>query len=380
MGATSIEWTDFSVNPIRARLRDAAHAGLTKGGYGSGVGHYCEKISPGCAFCYSSGTQARFGMPGFPGEQKGEPAVEAWFDESVLKEVLGRRIPTRFFWCDMTDLFGRWVPDEWIVKCFALMAITPGHTHQVLTKRTERMAECVNGKEFGHQIYKQVSAWLDEGSAGLLGHSWERVSGLAEIDTETGGGIYEWTRWRLPLANLWLGTSVEDQKRADERIPDLLRCPAAVRFLSVEPLLGPIDLANVRHADGEHVTDALRGETHYLPTTCIDENGPAVSWVIVGGESGPGVRPMDPRWARNIQRQCHAAGVPFFFKQWGKHIPCRLQNGSLHGQNGVIYNCLQASTNFSDEDFAVAVGKKAAGRMLDGRTWDEMPGKAVARG
>ena len=147
MATTSIEWTDFSHNPIRARLKDAAHAGVTKGGYGSGVGHYCEKISSGCAKCYSSTAQKRFRMPEFPGA-KGMPLVggnvEVFLDEARLVEPLSWRKPRKVFICDMTDPFGQWVPFEWIDRIFAVMALTPHITWQILTKRPERMAEFFN--------------------------------------------------------------------------------------------------------------------------------------------------------------------------------------------------------------------------------------------
>lgn len=303
MGDTSIEWTDHSINPIRARLRDAAHAGLTKGGYGAGVGHYCEKISPGCALCYASTSQARFGMPAFPGVQKVAPSaaevglatvavnekVEVFFDDSRVQEVLSRKKPTKYFWCDQTDLFGRWVPDDWIDRCFAVMALTPWHTHQVLTKRAERMAGYCSSLVEASRLRNQ-----------------NHLAAREHFDFLLHG---------MPK-NVWLGVSVEDQPRADERIPHLLKCPATVRFLSVEPLLGAVDLANVRHSDGEHVTDALNGETVYLPSTCIDQ-AVGIDWVIVGGESGPRARPCDLKWIHDIVMQCGDAGVPVFVKQVG---------------------------------------------------------------
>src|SRR5262245_53283923 len=126
MAETSIEWTDHSINPIRARTAD-------------GVGHYCQKVSPGCANCYASRLQPRFGMPEFKGTGDPPGDRERFLDESKLAEVLRRKKPTRYFWCDMTDLFGAWVPDEWIDECFSVMGATPQHTHQVLTKRPERM-------------------------------------------------------------------------------------------------------------------------------------------------------------------------------------------------------------------------------------------------
>jgi protein gp37 len=201
MGKTSIQWTDFSWNPIRARDRQGHW------------GHYCEKISSGCANCYASRMQKRFGMPEFPGQKPTGLMPDVYLDEKRLKEPLSWRTPRKVFVCDMSDLFGPWVPSDWLNRIFSVMEQCTRHTFQVLTKRTKAMADYL---------------------------SWR------------------WGEGRIPSRNIWVGTSVENQQRADERIPHLLRCPAAVRFLSAEPLLGPIDLS------------AYLGELH---------------WVIVGGES-----------------------------------------------------------------------------------------------
>ena len=147
----------------------------------------------------------------------------------------------------------------------------------------------------------------------------------------------------FPMPNVWLGVSVEDQAAADARIPWLLKTPAAVRFLSIEPLLGPVDLRAWLHKF--EVSQAA-----FIEGKCFGgHRGSEINWVIVGGESGPGARPMEAEWVDQICDQCNAASVPFFFKQWGEFNCCR-----------------------------VRVGKKKAGRMLRGRTWDDMP-KGVAR-
>jgi len=216
MSATAIQWTDHSQNPIRAKLKSGA------------IGHYCEKISSGCANCYASKMQARFKMPSFPGAGKRDEDVEIFFDDEKLHEVLRRRKPTKYFWCDMSDMFGSWVPDEWIDKCFATMALTPQHTHQVLTKRPERMAEYTRSSDVGQRIFEAANALCDRTG---FSDGWKRWNSGGEHTAV----------W--PLPNVWLGTSVEDQKSADGRIPHLLRCQAAVRFLSCEPLLGAIDLS-----------------------------------------------------------------------------------------------------------------------------------------
>lgn len=289
MGKTPIEWTDFSINPIRARLGDA-------------VGHYCEKVSPGCKNCYASRLQPRFRMPPFQ-EQRHE-GVEPFLDASKLAEVLRRQKPTRWFWCDMSDLFGEWVPFEWIAACFGVMAASPDHTFQVLTKRPARMREWF--------------AWAREISCddcNLLVRHHGSTHARVGLMPEPGSGHMPW-----PLPNVWLGVSCEDQQRADERIPLLLQCPAAVRFVSAEPLLGPQDLSEWLHGVClDHDTcmggpgiHACRGHPGGWEPTGID-------WVIVGGESGPGARPCNVEWIRSIVHQCQNAGVPCFVKQLGAH-------------------------------------------------------------
>ncbi len=270
MGKTSIEWVrnpdgspGHTINPIRAESDEGR------------VGHYCEKVSAGCKNCYSSRMQRRFGMPEFPEARSG--GVRPFFDLGKLDEVRLRKIPTRYFWCDMTDLFGAWVPDEWIGQCFVTMATTPHHTHLVLTKRPERMRKLLSDPPLSFPL--------------------EMLGGK-------------------PLSNVHLGVSCEDQATADARIPILLDTPAAVRFVSAEPLLDPIDFTRlpIQHEDGDYHCDqdALRGVNRW--------NGrpmPKLDWVIVGGESGPKARPMDLHWARSIVAQCRAAGVPVFVKQLG---------------------------------------------------------------
>lgn len=255
MAKTSIEWTDFSINPIRARWKPGSFkpSWSEKGFISSTGGHYCEKVSPGCKFCYASRMQPRFGMPTFNEAIARRDDIEVYLDESKLQQVLCRKKPTKYFWCDLTDMFGDWVCDEWIGKCFATMFATPQHIHQVLTKRAERM-----------QAY---------------------VSRLAIS---------------LELPNVWFGVSAENQQYADERIPLLLQTPAAVRFVSYEPALGPINFERFGYV------------------------GADINWVIAGGESGPGARPSHPEWFRSIRDQCEAAGVAYFMKQIterGKKIP-----------------------------------------------------------
>lgn len=283
MGATSIEWTDRSVNPIRARL-------------GGKVGHYCEKVSAGCAHCYASRMQSRFGMPPFQEQRRLD--VEPFFDVTRLDEVLRRRKPTRWFWCDMSDLFGVWVSGDWIDQCFAVMALTPQHTHQILTKRPERMREYLAHRyrrgAINNAACLRWNAPVWSQAAGqkptLIGPSW-------------------------PLPNVWLGVSCEDQAAADARILTLRETPAAVRFVSLEPLLGPIDL----YRGGWSLIEPLRSPS--------GKSWPGLDWVIVGGESGPNPRPCDVAWIRRIVEQCRAAGTAVFVKQLGSNIRDRNDAG-----------------------------------------------------
>lgn len=278
MGVTSIQWTDRSINPIRARDVDSG-----------AVGHYCEKIAPGCANCYSSNFQKRFHMRPFPGVGRKPDNTELFLDESKLNEVRRRKIPTKWFWCDMTDLFGEWVKPEWIAACFRTMDDTPWHTHQILTKRIERVR----------------GAWTPPNKP-----------------RKPGEGI------SICRENVWLGTSISDQRTAEKSVPELLKCRelAPVLFLSIEPLLGPVDLTRVGNHDGTlanrfdgnclYVGDIGGAEYSWTPRNFL-------RWVIVGGESGPNARPCRPEWIRSIVQQCKDAGVPCFVKQMGGNVVTR---------------------------------------------------------
>jgi protein gp37 len=216
----------------------------------------CDKVSPGCAHCYAETFAERFrGVPGHPYEQG--------FDVRLVPEKLGEpqrwKEPKRVFVNSMSDLFHEAVPDDYIAEVWKTMSVARRHTYQVLTKRAERMRD----------VMPRLVATF---------------------------GV---------LPNVWLGVSAENQHFADERVPLLLQTPAAVRFMSAEPLLGSIDLRRA------HVTKVQ------LPNW---PNPTRVDWVIVGGESGPKARPFDVAWARSIVAQCKAAGVACFVKQLGAHV------------------------------------------------------------
>ncbi len=261
MNRTAIQWTDFTSNPIK-------YQHITGDTVWS-----CVKVSAGCQNCYAEALAKRFGRGG-PFTVSQMVITKPVLDEAELKALLSvKRLPpgSKVFVGDMTDIFGEWVPDEMIDRLYATFALRPDVVFQVLTKRPERRRN-------------------------FLTAAHEAVWRIVREATGSGAGI----PW--PLPNVWEGTSVEDQDAADVRIPALLATPAAVRYLSVEPLLGPVDImVGFQWARGS-LSD------HYKPP---------IDWVIVGGESGAGARPMDIAWARSLRDQCAAAGVAFFMKQMG---------------------------------------------------------------
>jgi protein gp37 len=256
---TGIEWTEATWNPVTG----------------------CDRVSEGCDHCYALTLAKRLKAMGNPRYSRdGNPRTSGpGFGVSIhrdkLQEPLGWREPRIVFVNSMSDLFHREVPADFIADVFDVMADTPRHTYQVLTKRPGRMASL-------------LQAWIADGFQ--------------------------------PPGNVWLGTSVENQRWADIRVPKLLETPAAVRFLSCEPLLGPIDLSPWLESDA------------------------GLDWVIAGGESGPGARPMNAEWAVALRDACAIHQVAFFFKQWGGRTP------------------------------------KAGGRELDGRIHSDLPPLAAVAG
>ena len=303
VGRSKIEWTDSTWSPVTG----------------------CVEVSEGCEHCYAKTFAERWrGVPGHPYEQG--------FDLKLWPERLGLplrwRKPRRVFVNSMSDLFfdARQVPDEFVARVFATMAATPQHTYQILTKRPGRMASLLADEAFPGEVAGHLFA-LAVGDDGRIDH------GLLERAANP------WEDW--PLPNVWLGVSVENQRWAKVRIPKLLVTPAAVRFLSCEPLLGPLSLAEWVHhpfyspfAESSYGAGAdyvacqrcgdLRGasDLHMVdrfgrPVTKHGRPLDTVGWVIVGGESGPGARPMGPEWARALVRQCRDAQIPVFVKQIG---------------------------------------------------------------
>jgi protein gp37 len=311
---TKIEWTEESWNFI----------------FG------CSHASQGCKNCYAEVMSNRLArMPHtrdrYAGtvNERGRFTGQINFDEKSLLKPLSIKKPTTFF-ISMSDLFHENVKDEWIDKAFAVMALCPQHTFQILTKRPERMRDYFNHSDRHNEIELAANKILpNEGHPSF-------------------GGKHLLPS--LPLKNCWLGVSVENQKTADERIPLLLETPAAIRFLSIEPLLDGINLDKAWMNTGNIVFDFA-----------VSYGLEMIDWVIVGGESGANARPMHPDWARSIRDQCQAAGVKFFFKQWGEFVSV----SEVAGKGEHHY--------FPDGATVRRVGKKNAGRTLDGKIWDEFP-------
>lgn len=313
---SKIEWTDHTFNPW--------------------IG--CTKVGPGCDHCYAERMDHRFGGGHWgPGAERRRTKPGNW--EAVKKwnrKAAAAGTRARVFVASLADWADNEVPDVWRADLWALIAQCPDLDFLLLTKRIGRVADLLPWKE-------NEQAW----------------------------------------PNVWIGATVVNQDEADRDIAKLVAVPAAVRFLSMEPLLGPVKLPRVDfHCDLCGGTGKLarfpKGTCHHcdgrgsIPAISTDPRfgTPAtpmrfIHWVIVGGESGPGARPMAPDWARDIRDQCQAAGVPFLFKQWGEHGPNWLNDDS--GQK------------IPGSEWVDRMGKHLAGRELDGRTWDEVPGVAYDR-
>ncbi len=348
MGDNSkIEWTDATWNPTRG----------------------CSLVSAGCTNCYAMRQAHRF--KSYKGLTRMTSNGPTWTGEVRLIEKqldypLRLKKPYMIFVNSMSDLFHETLSFESVAAVFGVMAAARWHIFQVLTKRPERMHEFFKWAAREDAIGGGVNAAVTE----MFGVSQlneylirnDRVNEL-EGDGEYDHLITDPPYW--PLSNVWLGVSVEDQKIADERIPWLLRTPAAVRWVSYEPALGPVDFS--RHIE--------------IRMHSLDEP-PEVNlqWIVCGGESGPSARPMNPNWARSVRDQCIAADIPFFFKQHGEWIETdAVPGGDLGGdmRRGKVRIVKWEGENnghFRRGDALVRiVGKKNAGRLLDGRTWDECP-------
>jgi protein gp37 len=338
-GKNGISWTDATWNPV--------------------VG--CSIVSPACTNCYAMAQAARIermtgGNTHYAGTTKVVNGKPVWTGklvlapDHILTAPLRWRRPRRVFVNSMSDLFHEDMPDEWIDRVFAIMALSPQHTFQILTKRPERMRRHLSHDGRLRGIAMIAGKMVDE--RGFDGD----VASDAVLDGP----------W--PLPNVWLGVTAEDQARADERIPSLLETPAAVRFVSAEPLLGPVNLARIRIAPDHHtIIDALDGYA-------LEAGGrTGLDWIIVGGESGPGARPTHPDWIRSIRDQCAAAGVAFHFKQRGDWS--WLEPGDGEWPTDMPKFCrIGIDGRRSPDGWPMQrVGKHFAGRLLDGVIHDAFP-------
>jgi protein gp37 len=300
---TSIEWTHRpetrgaagakTWNPIRARNKETGKTGT-----------FCTRISPGCQHCYASTINKRFGN-GLEFTVPNLDKVEFFVDERILQEPLKQKKPCTIFVGDMFDLFHEAIPTTMLDEVFAVAAACQNHTFQFLTKRTARM--------------RKYFTEIQDDDKDM--HRWAALASMI-ADSPCTAGYVEDLAW--PVPHFWLGASVEDNKRAVERIPDLLQTPAAVRFLSVEPQLEDVHIDCIEWNDGEGriLLHPLAGTAEVLDSNSMDiisddPENPCISWVICGGESGPGARPFNLAWAESLLEQCRAAGTPFFFKQMG---------------------------------------------------------------
>ena len=290
---TKIEWTDVTHQ-------------LTTG---------CMQCSPGCANCYAERMHRRLHGKGLPLYQQPFGEVKCWPEQiaaiSSLKVPRKHKGSYRVFVNSMSDLFHKDVPLSFILFAFVAFAARQDITFQVLTKRADRMAALIN-------------AWIKD-----------RVT------------FREGITGRLPN-NIWPMVTICNQEEAERNIPYLLQVHAAVRGVSIEPMLGPVllDMPPARFHERE------------------------LDWVICGGETGPGARPMHPDWVRSLRDQCQEAGVPFFFKSWGDWLPeCHMTKETRFNAKEVLH----WPPRYTGVK-TYRVGKKAAGRVLDGRTWEEFPG------
>lgn len=351
---TSIEWTDATWNPVRG----------------------CSRVSQGCVNCYAETIAARFSDEGaaFHLYADRSKSGSKWTGKVALVaehllDPLRWRKPRMIFVNSMSDLWHENLRADDQAEVYGVMAAAWWQTFQVLTKRPENRCDAFADPMFA----KEVEA---RGAKHFI------PSGLEK---------FTW-----PLPNVWEGVSVEDQKTADERIPLLLQTPAAIRFVSYEPALGPVDFTKIAVSDGtkrNSLTGMFYGQRAETPdgkVALIDiQTEPHLDWIIAGGESGPGARPAHPDWFRSVRDQCEAAGVAFFFKQRGEYTwgvpplgywerPKKSQHWGVvdiagaYVENATAWNG-DTGENSARKIYVYRVGRRAAGALLDGREHKEFP-------
>lgn len=338
---TKIEWCDHTFNPWEG----------------------CQKAGPGCDNCYAEKRNARFAggqaINWGPGAPRRRTSASNWnlpkrwnAQAAAFFAVHGRR--QRVFCASLADVFDNAADPQWRADLFELIAATPNLDWLLLTKRIGN-------------VHLMIDLTMDA------------------IDHRQACSATEIVRRPWPWPNVWLGATIVNQAEADRDIPKLLAVPAAKRFLSMEPLLGQVDLTTHLWGRPQPCDDCPKDadcDCGYARRGKVF-NDPALHWVIVGGESGPGARPMHPDWARSLRDQCQTAGVPFLFKQWGEWTPgenVQRTTGTVDGAWWVDGRWMPSRENLARDDGhhdeepdLYRVGKKAAGRHLDGRTWDEAP-------
>lgn len=368
---SKIEWTDHTFNPW--------------------IG--CTKVSPACDNCYAETFAKRTGGPKWGKDEPRRLTSHANWQKPLAWDRKAARLGVRYrvFCASLADVFDVEVPDDWRDRLLALIAATPHLDWLLLTKRPKVAADYLG---------MPADTAAERAGHGATLNGWDCETACAVVNWING-----WSRWhdaffdgnpldgsapRWPLPNLWLGTTVETQAMADARIPWLLDAPAAKRFVSMEPLLGPVDLTSVR-PHGRDEVNALLGFDFDQGVAC---NG--LNWVISGGESGVDARPSHPDWFRGLRDQCAAAQVPFLFKQWGECLPVGQVLpgfGKVHGATAVKQGRMKLHCGggrdqtpqhafaergvdahpMADGSLTFRVGKAAAGRLLDGQIHDAFP-------
>lgn len=378
MSKTAIEWTDETWNPITG----------------------CVPVSEGCDNCYARRMAKRLKAMGQEKYQNGPDGFRPTLHLGPMDDPLSWRKPRRVFVCSMSDV--RWAPFHYLAAMYGRMAVSPHITYQILTKDPKVLRE--------HLMHPEFEECVRAEAHGL------------ELD----GDLRSWhtTDFSWPLENVWVGVTAENQKTANERIPQLLETPAVVRFVSCEPLLSGVELWRSYPEEytycfncgwhgsyyeyrcvtcgGEAQMESgnclvcetgtmsracpechCTGEVDHPEYFCEGERPlPGIDWIISGGESGPGARPTNPEWVRSLRDQCQAADVPFMFKQWGAWAPCSqvVTDGPTHAMCDEHHHFVEFTREAMEEachctrwEGCRRVGKKAAGRELDGEVWDQYP-------
>lgn len=340
MNKTKIEYLDFTSNPI--------------------VG--CDMTLPCAERCWARTMAFRLRCAGVPAYQQVIDKEGRWtgktaFVESELQALLRRRKPATVGLSFMGDVFHESVPDAWLDQMLAVVALTPHLRYILPTKRAKRMREYLLNLE---RVAADWQKRLDEKGTKREGGKPFNASSVLNIKWLHAGAGRAFPDSPWPLLNLALMLSASNQQELDDRAGDFFETPAALHILSLEPMLGEVDIAGWLSGHGKPEWDA-GGDIHR------PFYGKLPKWVIVGGESGPGARPMPPEWLRVIRDQCIAAGIPYFHKQNGEWATTPTEIVTIRTK----YEDVPVGDGTHHRMFPV--GKRAAGRLLDGKMWDQMP-------